>query len=102
MKARTAYLLIALFVAGTAGIAWAAQPAVDQSSTETPAIAAPAQDGVIIPAELDGLLQPAEQGACCRADCFAEYIACKDACDLVDTVCKEQCVSQRDACYANC
>jgi len=110
MKRHTAYLLIALVVAGTAGIVWAAQPAVDQPAAQAPAPAeigtvAPAEAGTVAPAEIEGLfVDPIDQdtGACCRGRCFSEKITCKDECAIGDQICLDQCVARFNACIANC
>jgi len=105
MKRHTAYLLIALVVAGTAGIVWAAQPTTDQTAAENPVVTAPAEAGTVAPAEIEGLfVDPIDQdtGACCRGRCFSEKIACKDACAIGDQICLDQCVADFNACIASC
>ncbi len=102
MKTRIAFVLIALLVAGTAGITWAAQPA-DQPSADT-AVEAPEQGAELTPAEIDGLfIEPEETYDCsCRVNCFAEYDACLSACPDNDLECVEACGNARSSCVNGC
>jgi hypothetical protein len=105
MKIRTAYVLFALVLAlgaAGAGIAWAAQPAVDSPEAETPEATASAEAGTIVPAELDGLfIEPTEQGACCFAGCWEEWADCALACNG-DSVCEHGCRDDKERCLTNC
>jgi hypothetical protein len=103
MKTRITFALLALAVLVAAGTAWAAQPTVEQPSAENPEVTVPAETGTIVPSEIDGLfVDPAEQGACCRGDCFAQKMDCLDACGFEDQVCRDQCHAAYDACISNC
>lgn len=101
---KTARILLALLVLTVAGVAWAAQPA-PATSPEAPAapnaeLNAPAQNGALV--NIDGLfIEPAETGACCRANCLEERVACNDAC-AGEPGCFSACYDQYLSCVSFC
>lgn len=101
MKIRIVSVLFALAVLAVAGFAWAAQSTAPVASH--PEASAPADDGTIVPAEIEGLfVEPIQTtGACCVADCDEALNACRSGCGL-DFACWAQCRAEYDICVSYC
>lgn len=105
MKTRLTHLLFALLVVTVAGAVWAGQPTAPADTPEVleAEVTVPQDDVDAALEAIDELfVEPSETGACCRGDCFAAYIECKESCDIGDQLCGNQCSAARDACNSNC
>lgn len=103
-------LAFALLVLGIAGIAWAGQVAVqapqDPAVDPAPGVDLPAQ-GAEPDVTLEELFQdPADVGACCFAECFEEFSACRQSCSSLPfperEACLNQCMAEHEDCTAGC
>ena len=101
MKKTIVSTLALLAVLSIAGIAFAAQPAAPAEETAV-ATVAPAAEAAPAPVVLeDDLFAPIEVGACCRAECFEAFNACRDACNG-DIACNAQCQQEKETCESHC
>lgn len=104
MKRFTIHALLALCIA-LAAVAWAGEPAVEvelepRAAAEAMPVEAP-ELGADAEALIDGLVVETEAvGACCVADCHAEYSACRNACS--DQACRIACGEAFDECASQC
>lgn len=101
MKRTLTYTFVLALLIAAAGIAWAAQPALDTAPVAAPSggvTETPTPD--VDPILGDLVIEPEEVYNCCTIECYDIWGACVAGCG--SQACKAACNAERDACIANC
>jgi hypothetical protein len=101
MKRTLTYTFVLALLIAAAGIAWAAQPAVDVAPVDSPDSAVtetPTPD--VDPILGDLVIEPNEVYDCCKIECYDNWGDCNAGCG--SQACFANCKAVRDACIANC